>query len=305
VRRARLKSGLQSGDQVRAVIYCRVSTKDQVQNLSLDTQPQVCSQYCNRQGLEVDRVFIEPGESAKTANRTQFQALLTHCRERKGRIQYVVVYSVTRFAREKYDHYLLRAQLQRLGVTLRSATEPIDDSSTGKLMEGIVSAFAQFDNDVRSERTVEGMKARLKRGGWTFKAPLGYLSRRDSMGRKILVPDPDRASFVTHSFELYSSGLYNKNQVLRIVTKMGLRSCSGKALTPQSFGAMLRKPIYAGRIVVRGWDVTTAADFEPLVTSQVFERVQALLGGRRSSVSPRPQATQQSRFPAQTLRALW
>jgi len=45
------------------------------------------------------------------------------------------VYNLTRFAREKYDHFALRAHLKSLGISLRSATEPIDDTSTGKLME--------------------------------------------------------------------------------------------------------------------------------------------------------------------------
>jgi hypothetical protein len=46
---------------------------------------------------------------------------------------------VTRFAREKYDHFALRALLKSLGISLRSATEPIDDTSTGKLMEGVLA----------------------------------------------------------------------------------------------------------------------------------------------------------------------
>jgi hypothetical protein len=45
----------------------------------------------------------------------------------------LVVYNLTRFAREKYDHFALRAHLKSLGISLRSATEPIDDTSTGKL----------------------------------------------------------------------------------------------------------------------------------------------------------------------------
>jgi DNA invertase Pin-like site-specific DNA recombinase len=74
----------------------------------------------------------------------------------KGKVQFVVVFNLTRFAREKYDHFALRAHLKSLGISLRSATEPIDDTSTGKLMEGVLAAFAQFDNDVRSERTAAG-----------------------------------------------------------------------------------------------------------------------------------------------------
>ena len=53
---------------------------------------------------------------------------------------------------DKYDHLALRSHLHSLGISLRSATEPIDDTSTGKLMEGVLAAFAQFDNDLRSDR---------------------------------------------------------------------------------------------------------------------------------------------------------
>ena len=57
-------------------------------------------------------------------------------------------------------------------------------------MERVLAAFAQFDNDVRSERTRGGMKAALELDRWTFLAPLGYLNTPRSTGRS-LVPDPD------------------------------------------------------------------------------------------------------------------
>jgi len=239
--------------------------------------------------LDFVQLQTDQGESAKTANRTELRKLLEYCRVHKGHVQCVVVYSVNRFAREKHDHFLLRAQLQRLGVTLRSATEPIDDSSTGKLMEGIVSAFAQFDNDndVRSERTVQGMKARLEKGGWTFPPPLGYTASQDKAGRKTLLPDAERAQLITHAFEIFASGLYNKNQVLAIITKMGLRTKKGRVLSAQSFGQLLRKPIYAGRLVVPGWDVSHTSDFAPLISIETFKQVQALLSGKKPSVGPR------------------
>jgi site-specific DNA recombinase len=154
-------------------------------------------------------------------------------------------------------------------------------------MEGIVASFAQFDNDVRSERTVQGMKARLEKGGWTFPPPLGYIASRDGAGRKTFTPDPERAQLITHAFEIFASGLYNKNQVLAIVTKMGLRTKTGKPLSAQSFGQLLRKPIYAGRVIVRGWNVSSAANFPPLVSTDTFDRVQALLAEGRLSISPR------------------
>ena len=101
----------------------------------------------------------------------------------------MVVFNLTRFARDKYDHFALRSLLQSLGISLRSATEPIDDTSTGKSMEGVLAAFAQFDNDCRSDRTRAGMKAALELGRWVFLAPIGYLNAPRTMG-KSLMPDP-------------------------------------------------------------------------------------------------------------------
>ena len=63
------------------------------------------------------------------------------------------MYNLTRFAREKYDHFALRAHLKSLGISLRSATEPIDDTSTGKLMEG-------FWRRSRSSTTTYALTAR-------------------------------------------------------------------------------------------------------------------------------------------------
>jgi site-specific DNA recombinase len=78
----------------RAVIYCRVSTKDQVQNLSLPTQHKSCAEFCERNGYDVAEVFVEKGESAKTADRTELKKLLGFCSKNKGRIGAVVVYFV-------------------------------------------------------------------------------------------------------------------------------------------------------------------------------------------------------------------
>ena len=62
----------------RAVIYCRVSTKDQVDNFSLSTQEKACRDYCARHSFDVDKVFVEEGESAKTVNRPRFQQMLAY-----------------------------------------------------------------------------------------------------------------------------------------------------------------------------------------------------------------------------------
>src|SRR4029453_8112654 len=114
-------------DVIGTVVYARVSTKEQVQNLSLSTQRHRCEAYCREQGFKVLGVFVDEGESAKTANRPELRRPLDYCRENQGRVQHLVVYRLDRFARQAEDHVALSALLRRFGVTVRSATEAITD----------------------------------------------------------------------------------------------------------------------------------------------------------------------------------
>lgn len=142
-----------------------------------------------------------------------------------SQIDFVVVYNPTRFAREKYDHFALRAHLKSLGISLRSATAPIDDTSTGKLREGVLAAFAQFDNDVRSERTRAGMPAALELGRWTFLHRSGTSTRRSGPAR-VSFPIPN-APLVKQAFEDFATGRFTKQEVLASVTELGSRTRRG------------------------------------------------------------------------------
>lgn len=268
---------------MRAVVYCRVSTKEQAKKLSLPAQKKACLQFCQDQGWKVDRVFVERGESAKTANRTELKRLLAYCRENQGRVQVMLVYSLDRFARNNFDHYAVRAHLATLGMNLRSVTQPIDESPTGQLMEGVLAAVAQFDNDIRAEKVVAGMKEALARGRWTFKAPLGYRNTRRPDGTATLEPDPERGPLVRRGFELYATGLHSKRDVLRRITQEGLRTRRGRHLSPQSWDAMLKHPLYAGRVRMDDWGIEVEAEFEPLVDPKVFGRVQSVLASLNST----------------------
>ena len=262
---------------MNAVIYVRVSTKEQASNLSLPTQIEACRNYCAQHGFVPSEIFVEEGESAKTADRTEFQRMLTHCRKSKSQIQCVVVYALNRFARDKIDHYSVRAHLHKLGITLRSVTEPIDESSTGKLMEGILASFAQFDNDVRSERTTAGMIQALQRGRWTFQAPLGYLSSDTT-----LMHDPDRAPLLRQAFEGVARG-ETAAATRKLAIARGLRTRRGKPVPAQTWSKLLTNPIYYGRIVVPAWDIDVDANFEPIVSKDLFLDAQLALHGRTHS----------------------
>lgn len=264
-----------------AVIYCRVSTKEQIKNLSLSTQREICEDYCARNEVRVAKVFVEKGESASTADRPQFRELLAYCTEHRSHIGYVVVHSLSRFARNTADHHIVRALLGKHGITLRSATEPIDDTSSGRLLETVIGGVAQFENDRKSELAVERMQAALKLGRWTFQAPLGYITQPVGKTSPSLLHDPKTAPLIRKAFEMFATGRYSKRDVLRKLNAVGLRTKRGRPLTAQSLSSILKNPIYTGRVVVPRWCVDLPGDFEPIVSESLFRTVQALLRDRR------------------------
>ncbi len=273
---------------MKAVIYCRVSTKEQSKNLSLPTQLRSCRDYCSRQGYGVAQVFEDAGESAKTTDRPEFQRLLEYCRLNKGRVQFVVVFNLTRFSRNAHDHAVVRALLLRLGVSLRSVSEPIGDDAVGKLTENMLAAIGQFDNDQKAERTKAGMRAALERGQWAWLAPLGYLNGDKRRGEPSLRPDPSRAGQIRQAFEMVGSGEHSAADALRAVTALGLISLKGRPINAQTFGRLLRNPIYAGFLSAEGFGIRgIRGDYEPLVPETLFRRVQSALSKPNAPVSHR------------------
>ena len=263
---------------MRAAIYCRVSTKEQVQNLSLPTQLKACRDFCDRNGYDIAAEFTDAGESAKTTDRPEFRKLIDFCRANKRRVQFVVFFNVTRFSRSHHDFSVVKALLLQYGVSMRSVNEPLSDDPVGNLTGNIVAAVAQFENDEKARRTKCGMVAALELGRWPFQPPLGYLVGGDQKGR--LVADSETAPFIKGAFERFGTGRHSKVEVLRRVTALGLKARNGKPLTPQSFGNLLRNRLYAGWLVVPKWGFEAKGDFAQLVPEVLFARVQRLLDGR-------------------------
>jgi site-specific DNA recombinase len=270
----------------RAIIYCRVSTKEQVANLSLPVQQRACLDYCERQGISIARVFVEEGESAKTADRPELQAMLSYCRQQRGSIQYLVVYTVDRLARNSYDHAVIRRHLASLGITLRAASQPIDDSPTGKAMEGMLSVFAQLDNDLKAVKVKEGMQEAARRGQWVWRSPLGYFHATRVEGGRTMIKDPQRAPLIAKAFELVASRLHTLTSALESVTELGLRNAHGERLILQTFKQILTNPTYCGRIVIPVWGLDVEGNFEALVDPDTWWRVQSVLSGGTTTITP-------------------
>ena len=268
-----------------AVIYCRVSSLEQADNFSIPRQERECRTYNDRRGLSTDRVFVDPGESATTIERPMFQEMLAYLRKNRGRIGYVIVWNASRFSRNALDFALVWKQLTDCKVGLRSATEPIDETTIGRFSGLLSAALAELDNSNRADNTLGGMRSKIEGGGWAFRTPLGYVqqgSKRESR----LAFDPARAPLIRQAFELIATGLHSQREVLDQLTTLGLRTRLGQPVPMQTFHSMLRNELYAGWIVVKPWNARVRGNFEPIVDQTLFLIAQEFLDGRRKTITP-------------------
>ena len=269
---------------MNSVVYVRVSTDEQVQGTSLDMQQKQCLDFAKSHGWNVpkENIFRDEGESAKATNRPQLLAMLEYCRKNKGNVEKCIVWKLDRFARNSDDHVMIRAILRKNGVSLVSVTEPIDDSPTGKLMETVLSGFAQFDNEVRTHRTTEGMKRRLEQGGWPHDAPIGYVKARTRDGITTIAPHPEMAAKLTLFLETFSTGQYTVRQAADLAYELGIRNAKGGKRTWQTIENTIKNPIYAGYIQSKYTNGNRYIGLhEALISEATFNKNQRILAGKQ------------------------
>ena len=260
---------MQEPESKTGIVYCRVSSKEQVEGLSLETQERICREYAGRNAITVLRVFIDKGESAKTADRPEFQKAISFCAERKRQINYFIVYKLDRFSRNTYDHVAMTAKLRYVGTRLLSSTENIDDTPQGKFAETIFSGVAQFDNDVRAERTKAGMLEHVRQGIWVWGAPYGYFRPKPESNIAI---NEKTVPYTRLMFEEYAKGIHTYKSLADFLGERGMITTRGKKPFPQQIEKMLKNPVYYG--LIRAFGEENMGTFEPIITKGLFDRCQ-------------------------------
>jgi DNA invertase Pin-like site-specific DNA recombinase len=257
----------------RAVIYCRVSTKEQVEEgNSLVTQEKACRDYALQNGYEVAEIFIEQGESAKTQNRPELIRLMAYCGNRKNHINAVIAYKLDRISRNTDDYSQIRIGLKVCGVEIKSTSEYFENTPAGRFMENIISNVSQFDNDVRTERSVGGLKEAMREGRYVWMAPVGYANIR--VGGKSTIAPNTLAPVVLKIFEEVAKNLRPPEQI-RIEMQKEILSRYGKPIVRSYFYKLLKNELYCGWILKFG--ERHKGLFESIISQDLFEQVQSVL----------------------------
>ena len=277
----------------RAVSYIRVSTREQAQRggseegFSLPAQREANKRKAQSMGALVVKEFADRGESARSANRPELQKMLAYLKE-DGGIDYVIVHKLDRLARNRADDVEINRAFEQAGVRLVSTSENIDQTPGGMLLHGIMSSIAEFYSRNLANEVIKGMGEKARNGGTLGKAPLGYMNvrARDENGREVrtIALDEERAPLIRLAFTEYATGNWTVRQLADHLNTLGLsipptpRRCA-KPITATRLHEILRHPYYKGVVQFQG--VEYPGKHEPLVDSQTWQTVQAILASRR------------------------
>ena len=261
---------------MRAATYLRVSSREQVEGYSIPAQREACLRLISDNGWSLAEEFCDSGESARTSGSA---SIPSHASSPCGypTITVLVLHKLDRLARNLEDHVSVRAELRKLDVQLVSVTESLEDSASGKLVEGIMASIAEFYSANLAQEVKKGMTEKARRGGWPTTAPVGYKNirlqdRGGRHGEAVIVPHDDQAQLVQQAFELYASGDWSLRDLHEEMTLRELQGRRGGTLSRSKLAEMLHNRAYIGKVT---WASVEYEGFhEPLITIDLYERVQ-------------------------------
>src|SRR3989344_18588 len=267
----------------KAIVYLRVSTEEQVENFSLETQERICAQEAERKGFEVIQVFKEEGRSAKNiTGRPVLLELLEFCRRNRKNVDALIVYRLDRLSRQVGDFLAIKKKLTEYQIALLSTSEPTGNTATEKFVETMLASFAQMDNDIRSERTKNGLRARFLAGLTSGTPPLGYKSENG-----YIVKDPETWDKVVEAWKLMSTGTKTLQEMAELMNEWGVtQRYKGKKniVRKQALSVMFRNKYYIGILTSERYPEEVRGQHVAMVTEEMFYRVQAVIDGRNTNV---------------------
>lgn len=263
--------------------YIRVSTAKQGDGVSLQEQRDAIEAFAGRNDLTITEWFEEKQTAAK-GGRPTFNRMIASLKT--GRAQGLVIHKIDRSARNLRDWAAI-GELSDAGIDVYFATETLDFRSRGGRLTADIQAViaADYIRNLREE-CKKGIRGRLKQGLYPFKAPVGYL---DNGGGKPKTPDPKTAPIIRKLFELYASGQHTYESLIDYAATYGLGGAQGGRLTKCGIETILKNPFYIGLIRLKGSGEIFPGVHLPLISRDLFDRVQAQREGRLGQIRTRHQ----------------
>ncbi len=274
-----------------AVIYTRVSDRKQAQDdVSLPAQEDAGRRRAADLDATVLRVFVDSGRSGfKEGNRPAFEDAIDFCVS--AEVDYLITWSSSRFARNKFEAMTFKRALAAGGVRLIYTSADIDlETDEGWLTDSMFEVIDEMRSRTTAKDTVRSM-VRNARAGFHCGGvpPYGYSSVPDAEQpkRRRLVANDLEAPWVLEIFERRVSG-FGATQIAEVLNSQGVTRRDGSRWGKSSVLYVLKNPMMIGRTIYgrrarsgrlkdpTAWIVVDA--HPPLVPLELWKRAQALIG---------------------------
>ena len=249
-----------------AVIYARYSSDNQREE-SIEGQLRDCKDYAEKNGITVVGTYIDRAYSAKTDDRPDFQRMIKD--SGKKIFDVVLVWKLDRFARNRFDAVNYKYQLEKNGVHLVSAMEPISQGPEGIMVESMLIGMAEYYSAELALKVARGEREnalQCKYNGGVV--PLGFTIGKED---RLYHIDPETAPIVQEIFSRYADG-EPAEKIATSLNERGLRTRTGKPFVKNSFFQIFRNRRYIGEY--RYKDIVTPGGIPAIVDEDLFNRVQ-------------------------------
>jgi site-specific DNA recombinase len=269
----------------KTIIICRVSSKEQEDTgYSLDAQEKLLQDYADKSNFDVLKVYrISESASGKQA-RKKFMEILQFVK--KNSVNIILCEKIDRLTRNLKDAAIVNDWvLEDKTHEVHFVKENFIVSHNTKAHENLVwdmkVAVARFYTNNLSEEVHKGQKEKIAQGWLPTKPPTGYKTTGDK-GHKIHIVDETVAPHIRRLFELYATGNYSLVKLEDEMYKNGLRSRNGNRILQGRIYTLLQDPFYYGDM--RWNNVVYPGKQEPLITKDLYEKVQSIFRGRGKTI---------------------
>ncbi len=258
---------------MRAALYARVSSPEQLEGYSIDAQRRAFRLLCQGRQWEPVAEYVDEGKTARTDKLSKRPAFRQALADAQAHIYDVlVVHKLDRFSRnlritlESFD------VLGKAGVAFVSVTEQMDFTSPyGRFALSMLGALAELYSDNLSQETKKGKGERKEQGLYNGLLPFGVMKGPD----KIPLPNPDTYLGLVMAYELAAQGKTDR-EIAQGLNAKGYRTAGNRGNGPFSKHTvrdMLPNRFYLGELPDGngGW---MKGKHQALIPQELFDQAQ-------------------------------
>ncbi len=201
--------GNATAQTTRAVLYARVSSKDQEkEGFSIPAQLRLLRDYAASRGFVIAEEFTDV-ETAKVSGRTKFNEMLLYLKKHQKTCRTVLVEKTDRLYRNIKDYATVDEFDVEVHLVKENEIISRSSRSNEQFVHGIKVLMARNYSQNLGEETVKGMTEKARAGIYPSFAPVGYHNADGPNGKRIIIADPETAPVVREVFELFATGEYS------------------------------------------------------------------------------------------------